>query len=885
MQNDDVTMLLWAKSSASGGHPLIQHLLDVAAVAHEWALLLPEPVLTRLAGSFQIATHDVPAWAAAICGLHDLGKATPGFQAKWAPGQQRAAAGGFDFPRGAPDRHDAATAYLLPRVLRARGLDQTSAVKLTRAVAAHHGFEVPPTAIQQVALFQAGFVWGDAANRLAVTVLDTLVAGSPVPRLGGEQGAQAAALMLLAGLCAASDWIGSSDGHFPHGRPWESAASHYAHSRRIARSVLQLLGLAEQARPGQDTVEAWLSAALPPGAAARPLQQAVADLLAGAEAAPAMLVIEAPMGEGKTEAAFIADAWSRAAHAARGAYFAMPTQATSNALFTRAAAYLARLFPEQRVELQLAHGSATLEAMRLRLRDVGFGSGDASVGATSWFVGTKRTLLAANAVGTVDQALVAILHAKHHFVRLFGLANRVVVLDEVHAYDAYTGGLIEALVRWLKACGCTVVVMSATLPAERRAALVAAFDGATAGCPDPGYPRVCLVQSGRSPAAVRLLPARHQRVQVRCVSAEPADIAALAAESAGQGAAVLVVANTVRRAQAVFQALADKPGIEPSLFHARFPMEERLAIERDVVGRFGPGDGRRARSVVVATQVAEQSLDVDFDLLISDLAPIDLLLQRIGRMHRHQRPRPACAAQPVVHVAGLSEVGDVDERAFKPVYHPLPVLRTAAALAACTELQLPDDIDRLVQHVYGDAPPSRTDPAFIARHAAAAAEWQADNEKRGLQARQAGLPAPADWPPGQPPAAMDDALAAEGLARFGTRIGEPSLSVIPIHLVDGRWHARPVAPGFDAGVPIGDALAEQLAQRYLRLSHPRLVSTLAAKPVPPGWDRHPALAGHRPLCLDSAGCAHVAGLRVRLDPLFGLVIGDLPDAPAATPVP
>jgi CRISPR-associated endonuclease/helicase Cas3 len=121
MQNDDVTMLLWAKSSASGGHPLIQHLLDVAAVAHEWALLLPEPVLTRLAGSFQIATHDVPAWAAAICGLHDLGKATPGFQAKWAPGQQRAAAGGFDFPRGAPDRHDAATAYLLPRVLRARG--------------------------------------------------------------------------------------------------------------------------------------------------------------------------------------------------------------------------------------------------------------------------------------------------------------------------------------------------------------------------------------------------------------------------------------------------------------------------------------------------------------------------------------------------------------------------------------------------------------------------------------------------------------------------------------------------------------------------------------------------------------------------------------------
>jgi CRISPR-associated endonuclease/helicase Cas3 len=156
------------------------------------------------------------------------------------------------------------------------------------------------------------------------------------------------------------------------------------------------------------------------------------------------------MGEGKTEAAFAIDAALRQRCAHHGTYIAMPTQATSNALFGRFAEFIARLGLDGPTQLMLAHGASNLADLELRLRDVGFAEEDRSIAASAWLCGRKRTLLAQHAIGTIDQALVGVLNARHHFVRLFGLSNRLVVLDEVHAYDTYTGGLIERLLSWLR---------------------------------------------------------------------------------------------------------------------------------------------------------------------------------------------------------------------------------------------------------------------------------------------------------------------------------------------------------------------------------------------------------------------------------------------------
>ncbi len=869
--------VFWAKSSDSGGHPLIQHMLDVAAVARELLENQTTQAFDRLGSALNLDHEQTKAWVAALCGLHDLGKATPGFQAKWLPGRERVAGHGFKFPKGAPERHDASTRHFLAAVLAKRGLNRATANRLADAVAAHHGFHIQPTEQQAVALFSLPPPWPHSIEALAVEYLDAVVPDLPAPSLSADPARRAAALQWLAGLCSTADWIGSSASDFPHGRLWTNARSFFAQSRAMARHHLARLGFGPTRRSA--ACQTLLSLALGPGRSPRPLQQTLAETLECTAAAPALLVIEAPMGEGKTEAAFAFDAWANRAHAARGTYFAMPTQATSNALFARVAAYLARVGTrEAPLELQLAHGSASRDDAEWRLRDIGFGPEDASVVISTWFGGHRRTLLAPNAVGTIDQAIVGVLNARHAFVRLFGLSDRVVVLDEVHAYDAYTGGLIERLVAWLRELGCSVVVMSATLPSERRDALVRAFAPDASPKHSTPYPRITFVQSGKTTLTRSFAASRNLKVTLQSLPAEVDRIAATAAVNANRGLAVLVIANTVARAQAIFRRVRCDGADRALLFHARFPMDDRLAIESSLLSRFGPDGTDRAGWIVVATQVVEQSLDVDFDLLISDLAPIDLLLQRIGRLHRHQRVRPVYAAQAVAIVAGITTDGSADPQAYHPVYARLPVLRTAAALEQHIRglpLQLPDAIDPLVQHVYNDEPPRRIDEPFASLHEKAVNEWRAEIARMSSLASQAALPMPLDWPAGLPPARMQDDDAAQGLATFGTRLGEESVSVIPIFKVGDEFRLRPDASGWPLGAPVPGHLAKSIGQRHLRISHRRLVPYLRAAALLPGWEAQAPLVGHRPLLLDSKGCAEIAGTVIRLDSDFGLLIGAL----------
>jgi CRISPR-associated endonuclease/helicase Cas3 len=357
---------------------------------------------------------------------------------------------------------------------------------------------------------------------------------------------------------------------------------------------------------------------------------------------PGLIVIEAPMGEGKTEAGL-------GCGRSRGIYMAMPTQATSNALFERVARFLERA-ATGRSELALAHGAGGPWAAQARLREIGLGTADSSVQAAWWFKGSKRALLASNGIGTVDQALIGVLNARHSFVRLFGLTGRTVIFDELHAYDSYTGGLIERLATWLQGLGCRVVLMSATLPAARRDSILQAWAG-DVPVPAAAYPRVTWARPG-AVQAVAFPAARQQQLVVEGIDAD--NVAARAVAMAKQGARVLLVVNKVRRAQELYGLTAGN--VPSTLFHARFPMDERLEIERRVLQQFGPGGSCTGGHVLVATQVAEQSLDIDMDVLITDIAPVDLVMQRAGRIHRHDRARPAGFKQPLVLVAGLDQV-------------------------------------------------------------------------------------------------------------------------------------------------------------------------------------------------------------------------------------
>jgi CRISPR-associated endonuclease/helicase Cas3 len=356
--------------------------------------------------------------------------------------------------------------------------------------------------------------------------------------------------------------------------------------------------------------------------------------------------------------------------------------------------------------------------------------------------------------------------------------------------------------------------------------------------PAAAYPRVTWAQPGLV-QSVAFPAARRQQLSVEGIAA--GEVANRAVVLAQQGARVLLVVNKVRRAQELYGELS--AAVPATLFHARFPMDERLAIEAKVLEQFGPGGSCSGGHVLVATQVAEQSLDIDMDVLITDIAPVDLVLQRAGRIHRHDRPRPSGFEQPLVLVAGLDqELPPADLTSW--IYDRWLVLRSAAWLQAHPLLQFPADIDLAVQEVYGPDPVSAV-PDLAEAIDAAWPDHQAEESEMVKLALQATSSAAAP---------MDDDIA-DGGAQFGTRLGQESQSIVPVT-------AEQLA-----------ALEEHgpfLVGHYLRISHRGLMRHVRTQPWPPGWRDQPGLRHHRPLPVVAGA---VVDFDARLDPELGLVIG------------
>jgi CRISPR-associated endonuclease/helicase Cas3 len=895
-QLDAAPRAIWAKSGEPIGHGLLAHMIDVAAVAEQILQREPPATLRWAAQAFGMSAKPLVRCLAWLVGQHDLGKATVGFQAKWLAGQQADAHTGLSFPSHLrrADRHDLSTAVLLaptlPHVLAA-------------ALAAHHGFHFAPKQILDGRLVAEPPAWLEARRQLLDAYRDTLMppadAVSEAPAF--PETLSLSALNWLAGLTSVADWIGSNTDWFPPGERHDTLAGHHSRALQLAEQALDAIGwpqassLLQEGSPSVSTADLLARMTGSANMSPRPLQEA-ADALLAECSEPALLIVEAPMGEGKTELAFLAHLRLQARLGHRGLYIGLPTQATGNAMFDRVLLFLRAFNHDQPLDLQLAHGAAALQDERLiELRGI-HGGGNARADAVQcsvWFSQHRRALLSPYGVGTIDQALYATLNVKHHFVRLWGLANRVVVLDEVHAYDSYTGGLIEALLHWLKALGCSVILMSATLPASRRLALLSAWDVAEQNLPDLAYPRVLLASAGHVNG--RHCPSRPLApIHLSGISERLDDIAELVWQQLQHDGCIAVIVNTVDRAQQLYQQIklrlrqpldSDVPVL---LFHARFPAEQRTRGERDVLRLFGKTGARPRRALLIATQVAEQSLDIDFDLLISDLAPVDLLLQRAGRLHRHERERPAAHAEPRLIVAGLLAQGlpDLKRTGWSAVYGAYLLGRTWAFASRESRWTLPQDIDRLVQTVYGDEalPASIDTTSRDTIEGEAWGEHLAEEQQMTQFAANAAIDAAAEWQhayAGKP----HGREAGEGLgADNRTRFGAESISLIPVHVDGGMWRLHPDAEPFDPTTKPDPSLTRRLLGRQVKLSRKAVVKALQATEPPAGWADHPWLRDVRPLPLQD-GCWRHGSLCVQLDAELGVVYSSerLNGAVAPTP--
>lgn len=847
----------WGKARPVDGggpdwHPLWMHALDVAATARVLAHEL-SPLIGQWAGWMAWPREQAVDLLVFLVALHDIGKFTRTFQKKAEAHWPAACLGPLDPATlaAADPGHPVTGLTLLVEDLGdlwddwLPGWSSDDIQALLGPVVGHHGR--PVEARDRLGAEICRKPEKMAARSFALAVRALLAP----PRLAQPPAeGMARAGWLLAGLTVLADWIGSDQRYFPYrgaepvaiGDYWQEAL------RRAGVAVTQaglgtkpageflgfhaLTGIEGQPSP----VQLWAEqVSLPPGG-------------------PCLFFIEDMTGSGKTEAALVLAQRLIAAGAANGLYFALPTMATANAAYARLARIYRRLFADGAApSLVLAHGkarfhegfTASIQAgSSRRARGDANPDGDSAAESTAWLASeSRKALLADVGVGTVDQAVLAVLPARYQALRLLGLTGKVLIIDEAHAYDAYLGEELARLIGFMACLGSPVIVLSATLPDVVKRKLASAWGKAIGHVPpllrDTAYPLASVIGGDGAASQVPLAP-RPDLPRTLAVRRLPDAAAAVRhiVEAAAAGAAVAWVRNTV---DDVLEgaALLRAAGLEPEVFHARMAMQDRLAIESAVVARFGKdgtAEGRWGR-VLVASQVMEQSLDLDFDAMISDLAPIDLLLQRAGRLWRHLLLRPASGRPvigPCLFVVSPDPVGLVDAAWFTrdfrragAVYADHLVLwRTAEILFREGQVQMPGDTRRFIEHVYGPDIEADAPEALLRSHNEALGKAGADSS----HARFVLLEPAGGYQPGNLPWTND--------IKATTRLIEQTTT-----LRLARWDGTTLRPWADAETP---DLAWSLSELSVRANRVSAAAPLegalarAAAEAVASWGRYDA---------------------------------------------
>ncbi|WP_457670400.1 CRISPR-associated helicase Cas3' [Thiolapillus sp.] len=653
------------ESGAEPGYTVEGHCRVVGMVARE--------LLARLPASLQ--QNLFPRGSELVAASHDVGKLCPTFQLKIL----RAIKG-----RAFTPAELKVTAHLKENSWGGHpGVSQVTleAIKAgrfaPRIVGLHHGYS--PRVEGKLATDSpfGGNAWQKAREQLLENLKEEL--DCDWPDIASEEQAR-----VIAGLTTVADWIGSGS-FFEEPTPdWQSHITTAVDNAGFIHPCVKAgLGFEEIfGFPPRESQKQFYGHAYQPG----------------------VYILEAPMGMGKTEAALYAAYLALSRNHATGIYFALPTQLTSEKIHERVGAFLdAILSPDSMHRTpRLLHGNAWLKELEM---------GEEGQPGRDWFNARKRGILAPFAVGTIDQALMAVMNVRHGFVRAFGLAGKVVILDEVHSYDAYTGLLLDELVATLRRLQCTVIILSATLTAERRESLL------SHPARDQAYPLVTTHPiDAESPAEIPVAgPASHAVTIQFQNEDQPALEEAL--RRAEQGQQILWIENTVKEVQqrhAVLAARAAGMGVECGLLHSRFTTADRQRNEDYWVALYGKGGGesraQRGR-ILVGTQVLEQSLDIDADFLVSRIAPTDMVLQRLGRLWRHDamaRPggarREAWLLTPALENAIEQPYQAFGDTAY--VYAPYVLCRTLEVWQERKQVKLPEDIRSLIEATYEERPES-----------------------------------------------------------------------------------------------------------------------------------------------------------------------------------
>ena len=755
----------WGKADLHGEayHLLPYHCLDVAAVGSVILEACPgiKLHLSRLAG---LDSETFSAWMLFLLASHDLGKFTTSFQGLRGDIASRLRDEVPSVSRN--ERHDTLgyclwRKYVLPQ-LRQRGVLPEKlrggaeggghGAKVfnswMRAATGHHG-EPPGEGPRVLSDFLDTANDSEAANGAVAAYMDLFLGAEPrFPPVDEDKGL--AVSWWVAGFVVLCDWLGSSrdvasycaeprDLHDYWAEALEWAGGVVEESELIPAEIASCFGLRDCFADGEEPV-------------ATPLQSAAEKQSIGPGAN--LFILEDVTGAGKTEAAVLLLHKLMRQENVGGAYFGLPTMATSNGMYERMSGIYRKLYsPGSKPSCVLAHGARDMseafhQSIAIPERPSAGDNGDGTMPATAhcgaWLVDNrKKALLAEIGVGTIDQALMAIVPARHQSLRLFGLLGKVLIIDEVHSADAYQNVLIRHLLQAHAMTGGSAILLSATLARRQRREFIDAFaSGAGMNSPpikksaNTDYPLLTHLQA--QGLAERVLDTRasvKREVRVEFLYSEQA-VAELIEVLSARGKCVCWIRNTVDTARRAHDLLQPRiPRDRLDLFHARYTMEDRLEIEDRVLERFGRNsDAARRRSadgkgqVLVSTQVTEQSLDLCFDVMITDLAPIDLIIQRAGRLQRHARDEagnrvsgPDRRGEALLYVHAPRWVEEADEQwldaslpGTRAVYDAVSPWLTQKWLRAAGRFRMPADARAMIEAVYGEQARERLPEKLLA---------------------------------------------------------------------------------------------------------------------------------------------------------------------------
>ena len=639
------------------GRRILEHCQIVGEVARAIILRMPE----------SLRSEFFPDGSEIVAAAHDIGKVSPTFQKKiYSALSQKDEAVFLKLRDFNPEIEKQWGGHA--GVSQVTAADQNIGHYIPEILGQHHGFS-PSLAIYRASddVF-GGESWLVRRTELIEELKQALNTDFPVVKNPLQA-------RVLSGLTTVSDWIGSGSLFQNPDDEWKSKID----------SALNLAGFVPpELKPALSFFDIF-----------RFKPKAAQVRLIEAANQQGVYILEAPMGLGKTEAALYAAYRLMEAKKATGLYFALPTQLTSDKIYERVNDFLKKILDDQSPHKKalLLHGNAWLKQSEM---------GEEGNPGGSWFAQGKRGILAPFAVGTIDQALMAVMNVKHGFVRTFGLTGKVVILDEVHSYDSFTGTILDTLIKALRQLHCTVIILSATLTQERRKVLVGAEPQKDA------YPLITAQPTVGDFSEI--VPDPIPDVVVEIGHRQEFEAVDEALARAEEGQQILWIENTVKEAQGLYRKLsarARERGIDCGLLHSRFTRSDRASNENKWVTYYGKDNaGIRAQQgrILVGTQVLEQSLDIDADFLVTRIAPTDMLLQRLGRLWRHEktiRPVSACREAWILSPAIETVFSSPDNFAGTgKVYAPYVLCRSLMVWQEISQVRLPGQIRKLIEATY-----------------------------------------------------------------------------------------------------------------------------------------------------------------------------------------